>query len=165
MSHDAEDDPALLDAGYRNSRPSWRPTVDHDFHAETKGENMAVSSSTIKEALTKLELTIDGYIGAAIADSDSGMCLGSSGGAGIMNVEVAAAANTEVVRAKRKAMKTLNLRDEIEDILITLGKHYHLIRPLRSRPNVFIYIAVDRSRANLAMTRYALSDAERELSA
>lgn len=124
---------------------------------------MAVTSSTVKESLAKLEQTVEGFIGAAVADSDSGMCLGWAGGAGIMNVEVAAAGNTEVVRAKRKIMKTLNLRDEIEDLLISLGKQYHLIRPLRARPSIFIYLAVDRTRANLAMARFALMDAERDI--
>lgn len=126
---------------------------------------MAVTAQSVKEVLARLELTVDGFIGAAIADSDSGMCLGSTGGGSVMNMEVAAAGNTEVVRAKRKAMKALNIRDEIEDILISLSKQYHVIRPLRARPSIFIYIAVDRQRANLAMTRYALADAERDIGA
>lgn len=122
---------------------------------------MALTSSNIKENLSKLE-GVDGFVGVALADSDSGMCLGYLGGAGIINLEVAAASNTEVVRSKRKAIKSLNLRDEIEDMLITLGKQYHLVRPVRSRPNLFFYLVLDR-RANLAMARFALADAEREL--
>ncbi|HEU4538917.1 MAG TPA: hypothetical protein VFS00_32580, partial [Polyangiaceae bacterium] len=94
----------------------------------------------------------------------SGMTLGIIGGGGQLNLEVAGAGNTDVVRAKRKAMRSLNLKDEIEDILITLGKQYHLIRPLRSRPGVFFYLALDRSRANLAMARFGLADAEKDLS-
>lgn len=124
---------------------------------------MALTSISIKELLAKLETGIDGFIGAAIADSESGMCLGATGGGGIMNMEVAAASNTEVVRAKRKAIKTLGLRDEVEDILLTLGKQYHLIRPLRSRPSVFIYIALDRGRANLGLARFALTESERDI--
>ncbi|HRI52144.1 MAG TPA: hypothetical protein PLW65_18350 [Pseudomonadota bacterium] len=123
---------------------------------------MALSSNNIKENLLKLEGT-EGFVGAALADSDSGMCLGFVGGAGVLNMELAAASNAEVVRSKRKAMKALGLRDDIEDILITLGKQYHLIRPLKSRPAVFFYLALDRNRSNLAMARYALADAEREL--
>ena len=115
----------------------------------------------IKEALNKLN-SIDGFIGAALVDSESGMLLGQEGG-GAVNLEVAAAGNTEVVRAKRKTMANLNLKDTIEDILITLGKQYHLIRPLRSRGSLFFYVALDRTRANLAMARIALADVEKDL--
>lgn len=105
---------------------------------------------------------IDGFIGACLVDSDSGMVLGQEGG-GTFNLEVAAAGNTEVVRAKRKTMKSLKLEDRIDDILITLGNHYHLIRPLQARESLFLYIAVDRKSANLAMARLALRDFESEM--
>jgi hypothetical protein len=118
--------------------------------------------SNITESLEKLN-AIEGFIGAALVDSDSGMTLGVQGGGGILNMEVAAAGNTEVVRAKRNTMKNLNIRDEIEDILINLGKQYHLIRPLKSRPGVFFYVALDRARANLAMARFTLADVEKDL--
>ncbi len=116
-----------------------------------------------KEALPKL-MEIDGCIGACIVDSNSGMMLAAAGGSTGMNLEVAAAGNTEVVRAKRKTMKALNLNDTIDDILITLGKQYHLIRPLGSNDALFIYIALEKSRANLAMARHSLASIEKDLS-
>jgi hypothetical protein len=115
----------------------------------------------VKESLAKL-VGIDGFVGAALVDADSGMLLGQEGG-GPLNLEVAAAGNTEVVRAKRKTMSSLALKDSIEDMLITLGKQYHLIRPLRARPGIFFYVALDRARANLAMARIALADVEKDL--
>lgn len=115
----------------------------------------------VKESLAKLN-SIDGFVGAALVDSESGMLLGQEGGNGI-NLEVAAAGNTEVVKAKRKTMANLGIRDGIEDMLITLGKQYHLIRPLRSRNTLFFYVALDRSRANLAMARMAVADVEKDL--
>ncbi len=115
----------------------------------------------IKDSLAKLN-QIDGFVGAALVDSESGMLLGQEGG-GNLNLEVAAAGNTEVVRAKRKTMSNLALKDGIEDILITLGKAYHMIRPLRSRSSLFFYVALDRTRANLAMARIALADVEKDL--
>ena len=135
---------------------------ENDRNDQAGSVEMALTTNNIKENLSKLE-GIEGFVGAALADSDSGMCLGFLGGAGVVNLEIAAAANTEVVRSKRKAIKSLNLRDEIEDILITLGKQYHLIRPVRSRPSLFFYLVLDRQRANLAMARFSLADAEREL--
>ena len=115
----------------------------------------------IKDSLAALT-KIDGFIGACLVDSESGMLLGSEGGGGL-NLEVAAAGNTEVVRAKRKTMNNLSLRDAIDDVLITLNKQYHMIRPLKGRPTLFFYVALDRSKANLAMARISLSDVEKEL--
>ncbi len=107
--------------------------------------------------------SIDGFIGAAIVDSESGLCLGTLGGGSFLDLEVAAAGNCEVVRAKRKTMASLQLRDRIEDILITLGKHYHLIRPLETNEGVFIYLALNRSQANLAMARVSLREFEKKV--
>jgi len=118
--------------------------------------------ATAKEALVKL-MEIDGALGACIVDSNSGMMLGSAGGGTMLNMELAAAGNTEVVRSKRKTMKALNLNDPIEDILITLGRQYHLLRPLSTNDALFIYVALDRSRANLALARHQLSVAEKNL--
>ena len=114
-----------------------------------------------KESLPKL-LEIDGCVGVCIDDTTSGMTLGSAGGGGV-DLEVAAAGNTEVVRAKRKTMKALNLHDTIEDMLITLGKAYHLIRPLHSNDALFISLGLDKSRANLAMARHQLRQVEKDL--
>lgn len=115
-----------------------------------------------KEALPKL-MDIEGCIGACIVDSSSGMMLAATASNGALNLEVAAAGNTEVVRAKRKTMKALSLADSIEDILITLGKQYHLIRPLSSNDSLFIYVALDKAKSNLAMARHTLASVEKEL--
>jgi hypothetical protein len=115
----------------------------------------------IKDSLARLN-QLDGFVGAALVDSESGMLLGQEGG-GSLNFEVAAAGNTEVVRAKRKTMSNLAIKDGIEDVLITLGKQYHMIRPLHARSTLFFYVVLDRQRANLAMARIGLADVERDL--
>jgi len=118
--------------------------------------------ANLKDTLTKV-MDIDGAIGCCAVDSNSGMMLGSAGG-GVVNLEVAAAGNTEVVRAKRKTMKALGLNDAIDDILITLGRQYHIIRPLGQNDGLFIYLVLDKQRGNLAMARHQLTTLERELS-
>ena len=116
--------------------------------------------ANIKQALNDM-LTIDGALCAAVVDSASGMMLGSAGTG--LDLEVAAAGNTEVVRAKMKTMHQLGLKDAIDDILITLGRQYHIIRLLARKEGVFIYLVLDKSKANLALARRKVQDAEREL--
>ena len=117
--------------------------------------------ATTKETLPKL-MEIDGCVGCCIVDSNSGMMLGAAGG-GPISLEVAAAGNTEVVRSKRKTMKALSMNDQIEDMLITLGRQYHLIRPLGSNDALFIYLVLDKQKSNLAMARHQLQVIERDL--
>ncbi|QNN57216.1 hypothetical protein H9K76_22600 [Diaphorobacter ruginosibacter] len=116
--------------------------------------------ASIQESLTQL-MTIDGAMCAAVVDSGSGMLLGSIGSG--VDLELAAAGNTEVVRAKLKTMKSLNLNDRIDDILITLGKGYHIIRPLQKHEGLFVYLVLDKAKSNLALARRKTQDVEQAL--
>ena len=103
-----------------------------------------------------------GFIGACAVDSDTGMVLAIDS-QGRLDLELAAAGNTEVVRAKRRTIATLNLRDEIEDILISLKTQYHIIRLLRTNDRVFLYVALDRKTANLALARLSIQKVEESI--
>jgi predicted regulator of Ras-like GTPase activity (Roadblock/LC7/MglB family) len=142
----------------RPSTSSESPTLE--FFLQTQSERETFMKN-VRESLSKLA-ELDGFIGAALVDADSGMVLGTEGG-GSLNLDVAAAGNTEVVRAKRRVAEALNLGDEIEDMLITLGRQYHLLRPLRSRPAIFFYLALERSKSNLALARIKVADVEKGL--
>lgn len=108
----------------------------------------------IKTSLDEL-LTVNGALAACIVDSTSGMVLGKKGNA--VDLDLAAAVNTEVVRAKQSAIKTLGLNDHIEDILITLGKQYHIIRPMEKHKTLFIYLVLDKETSNLALARHKVT--------
>jgi predicted regulator of Ras-like GTPase activity (Roadblock/LC7/MglB family) len=106
--------------------------------------------------------SIDGYVASALVDEDSGMLMAGDSVSSI-DLELAAAGNAEVVRAKRKVAASLKLNDAIEDILISLERQYHLIRPLVSNKNVFLYVIIDRQKSNLAMARHHLKAFEKAL--
>ena len=118
--------------------------------------------TNVKQSLDEI-MKIDGAIGACLVDFKSGMALGATGGGPNLNIEVAAAGNTEVVRSKLKVMAALGLKDKMEDILISLTGQYHLIRMVGTNQNLFLYVAMKRESANLAMARYKLSEIEGQL--
>ncbi|NML51813.1 hypothetical protein HHL19_22975 [Streptomyces sp. R302] len=122
---------------------------------------MVSVETSLKEAMTSIE----GSVGAALVDYTSGMALGTLGGGKDLDLTVAAAGNTDVVRAKLRAMEMLGIEDGIEDVLITLDTQYHLIRLLKGRGGngLFLYIVLDKNRANLAMARHQLKRIEAEL--
>jgi hypothetical protein len=118
------------------------------------------------ETALKEAMTIDGALGVALVDWGSGMSLGTQGGGKYLDLEVASAGNTEVVRSKMRTMEALRLDDAIEDILITLAKQYHIIRLLRRTDNsqgLFLYLVLDRNKANLALARHNLKRIDGEL--
>jgi predicted regulator of Ras-like GTPase activity (Roadblock/LC7/MglB family) len=138
--------------------PSLEPSVAPapDLPNQEKEDTMSTDISGLKD--------ITAFLGGCLVDSDTGLMLASEGGNGALDLEVAGAMNTEVVKAKLAAMNALQLDDSIEDILITLGKQYHLIRPLEQSPTVFLYVALDKKTANLGMARIQVKKVEKTLS-
>lgn len=124
---------------------------------QKKEPNMASIEETLNTAHS-----LDGSLGVALADYESGMCLGMRGGGADINLEIAAAGNTEVVRAKQRVMRDLDIGGGIQDILITLNDQYHIILPI---PNttIFLYSALKRDKANLALARMKLTSAGKAL--
>ena len=117
--------------------------------------------ANVNDTLAEL-LTLDGAMCAAVVDANSGMLLGKAGSG--LNLEVAAAGNTEVVRAKLKTMKALGVGGSIEDILITLDSQYHIITMIKSKEGLFMYTVLDKAKSNLAMARYKALEAQGKLS-
>ncbi|WP_339900161.1 roadblock/LC7 domain-containing protein [uncultured Gilvimarinus sp.] len=115
--------------------------------------------------MSKIKLSelngIDGYLGSAMVDMESGMLMAGDGSA--VDMEIAAAGNSQVLKAKMKVANSLKLDDRVEDILITLGKQYHLIRPLESNQSIFLYLVLDKSKSNLALARHYLKSFEKQL--
>jgi hypothetical protein len=153
-----------------NKSPPPEPEIANESEkSETENKNdQKTNDQKLEEMMAKVNLdpltSIDGFIGACVVDSESGMVLGLNGGGPGLDLEIAAAGNTQVVRAKRKTMKSLKLADTIEDILISLQKQYHIIRPLENNDALFIYVALDREKSNLAMARHEIRTFEKSLS-
>ncbi|MEM7032238.1 MAG: DUF4388 domain-containing protein [Chloroflexota bacterium] len=134
--------------------------LENQTHTYSPKESLKMSN--IQETLAKT-MELDGAVAVALVDWESGMTLGTAGGSKSLNIELAAAGNTNVVRSKLEVMKDLKIKGGIEDILITLASQYHMIRPLASNPNLFMYVALNRSQSNLGLARHKLANIEQEL--
>ncbi len=119
----------------------------------------ALAAST--EPLLRRLSELDGFLSAAVVDGERDRPLGvwSAGDDPAGSTEGSA----ELVGLLRATVERLDLEDEIEDVVLTMGNRYQLIRPLRGRPRVFLYLALDRESANLAMARLQLAVGEHEL--
>ncbi|GAA5041879.1 hypothetical protein [Streptomyces sp. SID10815] len=121
--------------------------------------------ASVEVSLKEMMTAVEGALGAAVVDYTSGMALGTLGGGKDLDMTIAAAGNTDVIRAKVRTMEQLGLQSQIEDVLITLGGQYHLIRLVTGRNGngLFLYLVLDKGRSNLAMARHQLRRVEEQL--
>ncbi|MGW4911842.1 hypothetical protein [Streptomyces sp. NPDC004270] len=121
--------------------------------------------ASVEVSLKEMMTAVEGSLGAAVVDYTTGMALGTLGGGKGLDLTIAAAGNTDVIRAKVRTMEELGLKSRIEDILITLEKQYHLIRLITGRNGngLFLYLVLDKERSNLAMARHQLKRVEEQL--
>lgn len=105
----------------------------------------------INEAFDHFANDIPGFIAVSLVDLDSGMTLAVRSARSDFDLAVASAYNSELVKQKLKIMKALNLKTNLEDMILTLGDQIHFIKVLS--PTMFIYLAADRATANIAIVR------------
>ncbi len=143
------------------SRPCEVSNAPTPTSPPSKLPQPSVDMDHVQRILDSLRSTTVGFLAAALVDYESGTCLGSTGTG--LDIEVAAAGNTSVMKAKANVMRELGIEDDIEDILIALDSQYHLIRPIGS--TLFLYLAFDRTQGNLAMARHRLTTAAANVAA
>lgn len=154
------DFPSLLLQAQQPALDAQTPPVLSHRPPEHQSPTEVRPMENVKSILESALSTIEGAMAVALVDYGSGMAMGTAG-TGI-NLEVAAAGNTEVVKAKLRTMESLGLQDSIEDIMITLDTQYHIIYLVPGK-TLFMYLVLSKSRANLAMARYKLKTLGTEL--
>jgi hypothetical protein len=122
---------------------------------------METTDLNIQGALDEL-MNIDGAVGAAIVDYNTGMTLGTIGGRNL-DMELAGAGTTEVVRSEKSIVHDLEINEEIDDLLISLEGQYHLVRMCERREDVFIYLVIDRSEGTLGLARRSIDQIDERL--
>jgi len=115
---------------------------------------------SLEEVLEKL-LSFDGAMCVAVVDSETGMILGKAGSG--IEIELAAAGASVILRARLASTKALGTNEKIDDVLISLTSQVQIIHPLPNNPSIFTYIIGDKSKASLAMARYKATEADLQI--
>jgi len=116
-----------------------------------------------RQALASL-LKLDGLLGCALVDAATGMVLAHEARDDQpLDMELAAAAATNVLRAHRDAARSMGLPDQIDEVITTAGSRHVLIRALQRHADLFIVTLLEKHRTNLALARFQLLEVERGL--
>jgi predicted regulator of Ras-like GTPase activity (Roadblock/LC7/MglB family) len=105
----------------------------------------------LEEILSRFRDEVPSFVSTDIVHLESGLSIGGGAMEGEIDTAAAPAAYSEVVKANAYAMKLLGLGgDSTEDILVTTGKVYFLLRMLTG--DYYHLLAVSR-RGNLGLAR------------
>ncbi len=117
-----------------------------------------------RQALASL-LKLEGLIGCALVDATTGLVLAHEARPDqAIDMELAAAATAQVLRAHRDSARSMGLTDAIDEVITTAGARNVLIRALQRHAELFIVALFEKHRTNLALARFQLLEVERSLS-
>ncbi|MES2459623.1 MAG: hypothetical protein V4671_03510 [Armatimonadota bacterium] len=114
-------------------------------------------------------MELPGTIGVAIILVNSGVCLAYAGNNTVGGFSQSANETTGILRSKMRLVGPMANRtpvesDELEDVVLTYRKQYHMLRLLRVEgEEVFLYVVLERPYANLAMARHKVCEFEKQL--
>jgi len=147
------------------------------WHTEASGSGSAVSiEGAVGEphrppphparaaAVLQELMLLDGLIFAALVDINTGLVIASEGRGPV--VDRAAAAAAEVLTVHRRTLRQMGHwrpNDPVDEVLVTAGSRYHILRTLQAHPDLFILAVLDKLRSNLAMTRFRIMEAQQAL--
>jgi hypothetical protein len=155
-------------ASFSHATPPARQATLFVAPPETPDVAAQASQASVhpRRALAVLdELTVlDGLIFVALIDGNTGQIKASP--ARGPDIDRAALAAADIWKTHRRTLRQLGHArpgDPLEEILVTAGSRYHILRTLRAHPDLFILAVLDKLRSNLAMTRYRIMEAQQVL--
>lgn len=110
---------------------------------------------------------VDGLMFVAVVDVGSTFVLAAKGTAlPVGTLADVAQRVTDLVTAHRRSLQAFGhtrSSDPVDEILVTAGSAYHIIRGLQAFPDCFVVGIADKLRSNLAMTRFRILEAQKLL--
>jgi len=103
---------------------------------------------------------IDGFLLACFVDASTGMILASAQHEEDLNLAVAAAGAADVASVLSMMTGALALDGGLQDVIVTLSSHYHLIRLVEPAPGqqFLLLVTLRRAQANLGLVHREIRD-------
>jgi hypothetical protein len=132
------------------------------------GSQPAVRRPPLDPALAAQALVtlagLDGVFACAVVDGSTGLILARhSREDHLVQLGLAAAASTQVLRAHQQAARDMGLTTEVDEVMTSAGPRHHVMRTVSRHPGLFLFAVLDKQRTNLALARYKLMEAEQSL--
>lgn len=109
-------------------------------------------------------LTLEGILGCAVVDASNGLILARETPLEeSMDLDLAAAACTQALKAHKTAAAHMGMPDALEEVMTSTASRHQVMRQLSHHPDLFLFALLDRQHTNLALARYKLMEVEREL--
>lgn len=105
-------------------------------------------------------MAIEGAQGATLAVWELDLSLGAVGPGG---AALERSGNSRVMRALLTTMTRLNMRTDVQDVLISLDGELHILAPLAHHGELSLSVAIDAARSNLALARHRVQKLVRDL--
>lgn len=131
---------------------------------ELDAPRVSLDGTRLLRTLEQL-MQVEGMLACGVVDSTTGMVLGSrlSDEVEDLNVDLAAATHTEVLKAHRRASRDMGCGDRVDEIIVTHGRRHQVLRTVSAHPELFVLAMLDKMRTNLALARFKIMDAEKAL--
>lgn len=159
-------DPGVLAEDPAASRPMPLAPLTRREPAFTPVNPVTEHGGTPDRATAVLQelMLLDGLIFAALVNVETGAVVTSEGRG--PDIDRAAAAAAEVLQAHRRTLRQMGhwrSNDPVDEVLVTAGSRYHILRTLQAHPDLFILAVLDKLRSNLAMTRFRIMEVQQVL--
>lgn len=141
-----------------------RTSVVSDLDEPVTLSTAALDAERAQRVLSEL-LRTDGLLACAVVDELTGLVLAQQARPGV-NVEFsqAAAACAQLLKFHRGAARRLGLSDDtVDEVIIGAGGRQQIVRVLPRHPELFMFTLLDKGRTNLALVRFRLQEAEKNL--
>lgn len=155
----------VADLAHDRTEPAYDPNapIPQPQVIEVPAPKRGVDPARAAQVLPELTL-IEGMLGCAVVDGNTGLIVAHEGRQ--VDLELAAAAATEVMRMHRRTLRHFGQHhssEHVDEVLVTAGSRYHVMRSLTSQPDYFVLALLDKLRSNLAMARFRIMEAQQSL--